>query len=430
MAGLEIKRGDFLYRDTLFVDLGEHKRHPRASASDLKELLLPKRSSTVTKDQVAHFYEAQLIHYGLPRTKDKNTAKVRLTNAITAKTLAVPGNIALMETEMRKEYARKVKGSARGVRDAVSASPKGKKRKANDSGVEATTTISVKVGDTTLEISQKTTAGSATTKKKVGGGSTPKKATPKPKAGITASVAKAQKPRASATRTAATTAPSGRAHSSAPSTPANPRPKQTAKRSRPMADGSAARNSSATARQLHDHAPVSFYESDSDAEMDDAPPAYESLDFNHDSDDYPSTNDASGIVQVTGSYAIYTPLVGSGTGSKLALRIDKASGTLWGQFSVDSKNGVLYMDNIAGLADQETVSFGWRAEDEETGDLRFGRGCNGSMELDSQGNVRGCFFALIRGQDVEFEGALQHLNAPDVAGLRSQWDRFPQIAYG
>lgn len=90
------------------------------------------------------------------------------------------------------------------------------------------------------------------------------------------------------------------------------------------------------------------------------------------------------------------------------------------------------MDSTASLAEQETVSFGWRAEDEdeETGDLRFRRGCKGSMEFNGRGNVRGCFFAFTRSQDVELEGDLQHENAPNVGHLRRQWDRFPQVAYG
>jgi len=31
---------------------------------------------------VGHWYEAQLRHYGLPPTKDKNAAKVRLLGAL------------------------------------------------------------------------------------------------------------------------------------------------------------------------------------------------------------------------------------------------------------------------------------------------------------------------------------------------------------
>ena len=61
-------RGEFAYRDTLFVDVGgEGKRHPRAPESELKNLL----NGKAPKDEVAHWYEAQLIHYGLQRSKGK-----------------------------------------------------------------------------------------------------------------------------------------------------------------------------------------------------------------------------------------------------------------------------------------------------------------------------------------------------------------------
>lgn len=47
-----VVRGEFLYRDTLFVDVGgEGKRHPRASESELKDLL----NGRTPKDRVQHF---------------------------------------------------------------------------------------------------------------------------------------------------------------------------------------------------------------------------------------------------------------------------------------------------------------------------------------------------------------------------------------
>lgn len=50
-------------------------------------------------------YEAQLIHYGLPPSKDKARAKMRLLEALNLSRLVVPSNIASMEAEMKKEYA-------------------------------------------------------------------------------------------------------------------------------------------------------------------------------------------------------------------------------------------------------------------------------------------------------------------------------------
>ncbi|KAK3713623.1 hypothetical protein LTR37_008317 [Vermiconidia calcicola] len=101
-----IVRGEFVYRDTLLVDVGgDGKRHPRASEAELRTLLTGK----APKDQVWHWYEAQLIHYGLPRSKEKNTAKVRLQQALNAKALKVPPYVSDLETQMKKDYSSAVR---------------------------------------------------------------------------------------------------------------------------------------------------------------------------------------------------------------------------------------------------------------------------------------------------------------------------------
>ena len=56
----------------------------------------------MSKDQVGHWYEAQLIHYGLQRSKDKNAAKVRLQQAINqGKLKTQPPHLADMEAQMK-----------------------------------------------------------------------------------------------------------------------------------------------------------------------------------------------------------------------------------------------------------------------------------------------------------------------------------------
>ncbi|KAK0276848.1 hypothetical protein LTR35_010242 [Friedmanniomyces endolithicus] len=126
-----ITRGEFVYRDILVVDVGsEGKRHPRAAETELKTLLSGK---TQQKDQVAHWYEAQLIHYGLQRSKDKNTAK------------------------MKKDYAaavRKAKKAYAG-KSADDASPKPtKKRKMDEPAPESSkrSKISLSFGGIAIDI--------------------------------------------------------------------------------------------------------------------------------------------------------------------------------------------------------------------------------------------------------------------------------------
>ncbi|KAK5091195.1 hypothetical protein LTR05_001375 [Lithohypha guttulata] len=172
---MEVKAGSFVYRDAFFAEVAEGKRHARASDPELRNLLLPKKGSAPPKDQVAHWYEAQLLHYGLPRTKDKNTAKVRLMGALTSGKLSVPSDVQKVEADLKKEYAnnqRRAKAAAKKEQTQVVNVPAaGKKRKAGDlentsSSKSATTKISVKVGDMTFEIDQQTVSTAQPTAKK------------------------------------------------------------------------------------------------------------------------------------------------------------------------------------------------------------------------------------------------------------------------
>ena len=169
-----VVRGEFLFNDVLLVDVGGHgRRHPRASESELRDLLNGKNP----KDQVAHFYEAQLIHYGLQRSKDKNAAKVRLGQALNTTGLVLPPHLRDMEAQMKKEYASAVrKAKAQSKAGPIAASPgetssKPQKRKAIGEDPESSkrTKVSMNLGNFSINIEQN--APTATAKK-----------TPKPKA--------------------------------------------------------------------------------------------------------------------------------------------------------------------------------------------------------------------------------------------------------
>ena len=83
-----VSRGYFYYHDGLYVDVGNLNRHKRASVEEIRTILRPDliKSKNAAlgppKDQVGHWYEAQLIHYGLPPSKDKARAKMRLLEAL------------------------------------------------------------------------------------------------------------------------------------------------------------------------------------------------------------------------------------------------------------------------------------------------------------------------------------------------------------
>ena len=159
-AAAPVVRGEFLYRDALLVDVGgEGKRPPRAPESELKALL----NGKAPKDQVAHFYEAQLIHYGLQRSKEKNTAKVRLQQALgQGKLKAPPPHIVDMEGQMKKDYASAVRKAKAASKSSAGKDDKGavtkatKKRKNDEVENESSkrTKISMNVGGISINIEQ------------------------------------------------------------------------------------------------------------------------------------------------------------------------------------------------------------------------------------------------------------------------------------
>ena len=101
-----IQRGNLFYNGSdLSVEVGNLNRHKQATVQEITALLRPdlkKTKSTApvheTKDRAAHWYEAQLIHYGLPPSKEKARAKMRLLEALNTSNLQVPFAIADMES--------------------------------------------------------------------------------------------------------------------------------------------------------------------------------------------------------------------------------------------------------------------------------------------------------------------------------------------
>lgn len=88
---------------------------------------------------MGHWYEAQLIHYGLPPSKDKAKAKIRLLEALNASALVVPAHIVTLEAFLRKKYEaaeRRAKAQYKaGLTAAAGGDQSGpsKKRKTSDS---------------------------------------------------------------------------------------------------------------------------------------------------------------------------------------------------------------------------------------------------------------------------------------------------------
>ncbi len=91
----------WLYAGDFHVESSGHNRHRRATPAELKAHF------DASEDRPGHWYEAQLLHYGLPPSKTKGTAKMRLFEAVNRGNLAVPAHILKVETELKKEWTKK-----------------------------------------------------------------------------------------------------------------------------------------------------------------------------------------------------------------------------------------------------------------------------------------------------------------------------------
>jgi hypothetical protein len=428
-------RGEFVYHNVLLVDAGgDLKRHPRASLGDIKTLL----DGKTPKDQVAHFYEAQLIHYGLQRSKDKNTAKVRLQQALNQKKLVVPPHIVDMENQMKRDFAASVrkanKSSAGKAADNItpsSSAVSGKKR--TQSGEEETpaasskkTRITMKVGDIVDHDSNEITSG--TSKKATA--STKATATPKSKAAPAPATKQAKTPQKKAApqtdkkaKSATKKATEAQANLTVTDKPARTPNKPKAEKSTAVKKEPKIKKEPTSTQATPKPKPTKIKQEvikqkgiKGETSPDDAP------------------NDAPSIA---GVYNVSCPqLEDQAPETTGNIRIflctdeDNDPRKIWGGFELGWKSGVVL---IADYDESNTrLSFGWRARDTERGGLDFGKGCFGDIEFFDRGRIAGTFFNLFP-QPVDFQA--ERRPGPLWCGksawqFEQEWDGFVAEAYG
>lgn len=406
-------RGEFVYQDTLFVDVGGAlKRHPRASLAHLKTFL----DGRAPKDQVAHWYEAQLIHYGLQRSKDKNTAKVRLQQAISQKRLTVPSHIVDMEAQMKKEFAasvRKALGAASqpesGLYDGQ-ASPNRERKNDNEQAAKASasskkTKITMKVGEVEFSIDHDLAEAVGTGKR----------------AQATLGKTYTEPPPPKSSPVKRNYDSNGTFNNAAPKTPqskranaANPRPTPTA----------------SSTRKHTAHIPTTQGRGVSPAKPKTEPGI--KREYKYESEDEPLPTQR----YITGNYNISCPLFEmeyphAPQTFSLSLCVDNEARKIWGGFELPSFSGVILIRDDYDVPGA-SLSFGWRARDAYDGRLSFGRGCFGEIVFFGDQQVRGTFFNLL-GEPVDFEG--ERRRGPLWCGksawqFEREWDGFVAEACG
>lgn len=431
-----VVRGEFVYHDTLFVDVGGAlKRHARASASELKMCL----DGKAPKDQVAHWYEAQLIHYGLQRSKDKNTAKVRLQQALTQKKLAVPPHIVEMEAQMKKDYAASIKKARSAARKAAKGGPedslmaKGRKRKQSDIDPEPASTankktrVTMKIGDVEVSIDHDSTG-------EQGRGAKGKETKPK---AVSSKVATAPSPaKGKATHTPVSTR-------KLPVTPQARRPTKDDVRHSPSV--SAYRSSStslpppmspsklASSQQetIKTEPRVKKEPVTSQWSPSKASPKVE-VEVKHETD----VTEISNRRFITGVYNVTSPQLEEqyaheANNLRIFLCGDNETRKIWGGFELAPKSGVMCItDDYTNI--NAPLSFGWRARDSHRGGLSFGRGCFGNIQFFDDRRLTATVFNMFP-EPVELHG--ERRPGPLWCGksawqFEREWEGFVTEAYG
>ncbi|ROW00849.1 hypothetical protein VMCG_06558 [Cytospora schulzeri] len=126
------KDGFSFVGDSFYREASNSNNHRRATVPELKAHF----SGRDTENRPAHWYEAQLLHYGLPPSKVKGTAHKRLFDAVMARNgLTVPAHIQKIEADLKKEWNKKEREAKKAM-------------KAEQSSTNVSVNVSVQVSST------------------------------------------------------------------------------------------------------------------------------------------------------------------------------------------------------------------------------------------------------------------------------------------
>ncbi|KAK8133912.1 hypothetical protein PG984_005924 [Apiospora sp. TS-2023a] len=139
-----VSRDGFAFANgDLYAETSGHNRHRRATLAELETHF---RSGS-EKDHPAHWFEAQLIHYGLPPSKTKAVARMRLFDAVNKANggLKIPAHISKLEGELKKEWTKLDREAKKAFKSSATPSISGRqtgtKRKAEEN-VDVTVNVS------------------------------------------------------------------------------------------------------------------------------------------------------------------------------------------------------------------------------------------------------------------------------------------------
>lgn len=451
-----ISRDGFHYNGDLYVEVGNLNRHKRASIAEISALLRPdltksKGKSTPSKDEVGHWYTAQLIHYGLPPSQDKARAKVRLLEALNASKLLVPPEIKKLEDSLQKEYQAAERKAKAAYKKANTLSTEGNSKKRKQPEPSSTTVnVTLNLGgipfgsftqyqDSSIPLPKK----AKTASKKVKTEAVLPSPAPKTK----------QTARKSTGALAAAAWPAFNEPSASPA----PRPKQTARKS---TSTPAPKQTAQTARSAPAHPLVKKdpaikrdpavkrepgIKSEPRAPIKKALPAKRELGIKP--EPIASTKKAPAVKSETpikftpklglinGYYGISCPYLASEFSDEhdpasfhliLALETPR----IWGAYDFGAFSGILHLAQRPFFPSLEPIPLEWRGRENGEGEMSFGDDCCGEITFLGNGQIRGSLNNLY-GERCEFEGVkVEEGGARRSAGsMRAEWDGYNDEAY-
>ncbi|RDA86061.1 hypothetical protein CP532_1291 [Ophiocordyceps camponoti-leonardi (nom. inval.)] len=399
----------FAYAEGIFLaEASGQNRHGRASHHEIKTHF---STSGSDRDHPAHWFEAQLLHYGLKPSKNKAVARTRLLDALNAGALKVPPSIAKLEGDLKKEWTRLNREAKKGTQSAGKSTPTaaGVKRKPASSAEPA----SKKSKTATLPTATKRTASekknvASVKQSPVKAATSTKDVAPKPPART--------KQTARCSRGGRSQGPGRDIIKLSPSPPPSvPRKKQTARRGKPFLNAQGR-----IAAQTYDK--YGNQDSDGDDYMPDAspPPKYDRGDI-----------ELAPLGLLNGSYDVDCPYVTSEwphLGSDFDLTLTLAGRKLWGSFDLGVIQGVMYFPERPWKSSTEPISFLWRGQ-EDNGPISYGDGNGGFIRFLGDGRVEGEFdFMSIPFTADRFPGQGTRSDV-DAATLKQEWDGYSQERY-
>ncbi|KAH6888425.1 hypothetical protein B0T10DRAFT_54163 [Thelonectria olida] len=391
--GFAFAHGDF------FAEASGQNRHRRATPAEVREHF----ASGSDKDHPAHWFEAQLVHYGLQPSKTKSVARMRLFDAVNAGKLTVPAHMTTLEGKLKREWNKSEKEAKKRAETKKTAEtkPTAKKTEPTKPGPKAKAETKARATGTTAKPeTKKKTERKKTTEPKPAAG-TKRKATTN-----STPSSRAPKKTKMATSTARTTAAD-------PPTAPTARPKQTARRG-----GSFARGRSGPPEGNY-----SIYDDDEDEDS--------HRDYDSGDSGCSSRPDDGGRkpCPMNGSYELECPDVESQWphyGSDFELNLAYDGRFLWGKFDLGVVEGVLRMENPPKRPSTTPAYFTWRGREDE-GQSFYGENHRGWIKFLPTGGIEG----YVDYQGISFTGRRD----PEVSDyirpntVESEWDNYTEDLY-